>query len=199
MDLFLFDQDRFILIFYFILTKDFKGLQCFSLFFLGPLVGATGGIPEEIEEMPPVGSGLHVSTGEGGEIKIGSIRLQVVSGDITKEKTDAIVNGTNRHLDISSGKDLELNYLIHDTNNTNMIALKLQYLRVHFSQYTCIYYQYSFIFNINLSHSLYFRNISKTSGAVSKAIVKAAGHSLMAECKRKGLHQFLCVFPHILN
>ena len=62
--------------------------------------------------MPPVSPGQHVSTGEGGEIKIGSIRLQVVSGDITKEKTDAIVNGTNRHLDTSSGKDLEFNYLI---------------------------------------------------------------------------------------
>ena len=72
--------------------------------------------------MPPVGSIQRISTGEGGEIKIGSIRLQVVSGDITKEKTDAIVNGTNRHLDISSGKDLELNYFIHDTNDVNFNA-----------------------------------------------------------------------------
>ena len=41
---------------------------------------------------------------EGGEIKIGSITLQVVPGDITKERTDAIVNGTNQRLDITQGK-----------------------------------------------------------------------------------------------
>ena len=45
----------------------------------------------------------QLSTYEGGEIQIGSIRLQVVSGDITKEKTDAIVNGTNRQLEVWKG------------------------------------------------------------------------------------------------
>ena len=39
-----------------------------------------------------------VAADEGGEIQIGSITLQVVSGDITHERTDAIVNGTNKYL-----------------------------------------------------------------------------------------------------
>ncbi len=39
----------------------------------------------------------------GGEIEIGKVFLQVVNGDITKETTDAIVNGTNNTLDFSIG------------------------------------------------------------------------------------------------
>ena len=46
---------------------------------------------------------FRATKGGGGEIKIGSIRLQVVPGDITKEGTDAIVNGTNPDLDMSQG------------------------------------------------------------------------------------------------
>lgn len=44
------------------------------------------------------------ATGDGGEIQIGSICLQVVSGDLTRETTEAIVNGTNSELDIKQGK-----------------------------------------------------------------------------------------------
>ena len=71
------------------------------------LVGAVGGIPEPLE--PMAGNTFiealpaRAAEGGGGEIKIGSIRLQVVPGDITKERTDAIVNGTNPELDMSQG------------------------------------------------------------------------------------------------
>ena len=41
--------------------------------------------------------------GEGGEIKISSILLQVVLGNIVNETTDAIVNGTSEDLDLSQG------------------------------------------------------------------------------------------------
>ena len=41
--------------------------------------------------------------GEGGEIKIGSILLQVGLGKIEKETTDLIVNGTSEKLDLSEG------------------------------------------------------------------------------------------------
>ena len=44
-----------------------------------------------------------MESGEGG-IRIGSICLQVAQGDITQEKTDAIINGTNADLDISKGE-----------------------------------------------------------------------------------------------
>ena len=70
-------------------------------------MGAVGGIPEPLEPMAgnafiePIPA--RAAGGGGGEIKIGSIRLQVVPGDITKERTDAIVNGTNPELDLSQG------------------------------------------------------------------------------------------------
>ena len=56
-------------------------------------MGAVGGIPE-----PARAAEVKV-----GEMKIGSIDLQVMPGDITKEGTDAIVNGTNPDLDMSQG------------------------------------------------------------------------------------------------
>ena len=75
-----------------------------------PLVGAVGGIPEPFELLEPMAGSAFVEPnsmgatgGPGGEIKIGSIRLQVVPGDITKENTDAIVNGTNPDLDMTQG------------------------------------------------------------------------------------------------
>ena len=40
---------------------------------------------------------------QGGEIQIDNIMLQVVAGDITQEKTEAIVNGTNKDLDLTMG------------------------------------------------------------------------------------------------
>ena len=56
-----------------------------------------------------MGAAFHSPThsaaiGDGGEIQIGSITLQVVPGDITQETTDAIVNGTNPRLDMTLGK-----------------------------------------------------------------------------------------------
>ena len=60
---------------------------------------ASGGVPKSFELVDP-----KDEPKEGGEIQIGSIRLQVVPGDITKERTDAIVNGTNQSLDLSAGK-----------------------------------------------------------------------------------------------
>ena len=56
-----------------------------------------GGDIEEFEVMKSM-SYKPVGVDEGGEIQIGSINLQVVSGDIIQEKTNAIVNGTNRYL-----------------------------------------------------------------------------------------------------
>ena len=44
---------------------------------------------------------------DGGEIQIGTIRLQVVPGDITQETTDAIVNITNAQLRFSLGSYLD--------------------------------------------------------------------------------------------
>ena len=43
------------------------------------------------------------TAGDGGEIKISSILLQVVPGNIVNETTDAIVNGTSENLDLSKG------------------------------------------------------------------------------------------------
>ena len=68
-----------------------------SLFPLASLEGAVGGDLEEFEVIKPIPY-KPVGVDEGGEIQIGSIILQVVSGDITLEKTNAIVNGTNRYL-----------------------------------------------------------------------------------------------------
>ena len=67
------------------------------LFPLASLEGAVGGDPEEFEVIKPM-SYKPVGVDEGGEIQIGSIILQVISGDITLEKTNAIVNGTNKYL-----------------------------------------------------------------------------------------------------
>ena len=67
------------------------------MFPLASLEGAVGGDLEEFEVIKPM-SYKPVGVDEGGEIQIGSIILQVVSGDITLEKTNAIVNGTNIHL-----------------------------------------------------------------------------------------------------
>ncbi len=61
-----------------------------------PVEGAKGGV--DMEDSMEVGPETS-----GDEIQIGSITLQVVSGDIIQEKTDAIVNGTNRDLDFSMG------------------------------------------------------------------------------------------------
>ena len=74
-----------------------KTFHAISLFPFVSLEGAVGGDPEEFELIEPM-SYKRVAVDEGGEIQIGSIMLQVVSGDITLEKTDAIVNGTNRQL-----------------------------------------------------------------------------------------------------
>jgi hypothetical protein len=38
------------------------------------------------------------------EAVIGPVKVKVVCGDITKEKTDAIVSSTNSSLDLNSGK-----------------------------------------------------------------------------------------------
>ena len=57
---------------------------------------------EPVTWTPPARQDASRST-EGGEIRIGSITLQVVPGDITQERTDAIVNGTNNNLDFSMG------------------------------------------------------------------------------------------------
>ena len=77
---------------------------------LGPFMGAVGGTPEPFGAFEPMArktftepSPKRTAEGGGGEIKIGPIRLQVVPGDITKERTDAIVNGTNPDLDMSQG------------------------------------------------------------------------------------------------
>ena len=73
---------------------------------LAPVTGTrTEPVPEPRYNQPgAVGAGGGGGGGGGGgEITIGSIRLQVVPGDITKENTDAIVNGTNPQLDLTQG------------------------------------------------------------------------------------------------
>ena len=78
-------------------------------YFPEPREGAVGGVPEPFEIVEPLAASFQnlrgsAATGEGGEIQIGNITLQVVSGDITRETTDAIVNGTNPTLDLTQGK-----------------------------------------------------------------------------------------------
>lgn len=43
-----------------------------------------------------------------GEMQIGGIRLQVATGDITQESTDALVNSTNSKIDLSMGRSPQL-------------------------------------------------------------------------------------------
>ena len=57
---------------------------------------------EQVTWTPSAGQNAN-RLSEGGEIRIGSITLQVVPGDIVQERTDAIVNGTNNDLDFSKG------------------------------------------------------------------------------------------------
>ena len=64
--------------------------------------GAIGGMKERVSWIPPAEQGANRPSA-GGEIRIGSITLQVVPGDLIKERTDAIVNGTNNNLDFSMG------------------------------------------------------------------------------------------------
>ena len=73
--------------------------------------GAVEGYAKPFAMVEPMATGIQNSPGsaaamgEGGEIQICSIRLQVVLGDITHETTDSIVNGTNQRLNMSSGKN----------------------------------------------------------------------------------------------
>lgn len=41
--------------------------------------------------------------GSGDSVKVGNTTLQVAKGDITQERSDVIVNSSNRNLDISQG------------------------------------------------------------------------------------------------
>ena len=45
-------------------------------------------------------------------INIGSINVDVVHGDLTKERTDAIVNSSNSSLDLTQGVLLNSLYII---------------------------------------------------------------------------------------
>ena len=77
------------------------------LYLADSIEGAFGHVPtsfELVEDEPQE---------EGGEIQIGSIRLQVVHGDITQETTDAIVNGTNSGLDLSAGNNKQFTFLLY--------------------------------------------------------------------------------------
>jgi len=37
-------------------------------------------------------------------LTVGSVKMSVKQGDITKEKADAIINSTNEHIDMTSGR-----------------------------------------------------------------------------------------------
>ena len=39
-----------------------------------------------------------------GKVMIGQISFEVLEGDVTKETSDCIVNGTNEYLDLRQGK-----------------------------------------------------------------------------------------------
>ena len=79
------------------LTNNFK-TSPYSVDFEG--AGAVGGTKEQVSWTPSAGANRPSA---GGEMHIGSITLQVVPGDLIKERTDAIVNGTNNNLDFSMG------------------------------------------------------------------------------------------------
>ena len=91
---------------YFFVSKSNSHIYI-VLFLADSTEGAVGGLPasfELVEDEP---------NEDGGEIQIGSIRLQVVHGDITQETTDAIVNGTNPEMDVTRGKWLNILSFFH--------------------------------------------------------------------------------------
>lgn len=91
------------------------------------------------------------------------MKVKVVCGDITKEKTDAIVNSTNSSLDLNSGKiPLPQFQLSNQPNIPDIIAS----YRSSAEDYTHV-----------LSHS----------AGVSGAILKAAGQTVVDECKALGM------------
>ena len=47
---------------------------------------------------------VSITLATAAEVLIGPVKVKVYSGDITKEKTDAIVSSTNTTLNLTSGK-----------------------------------------------------------------------------------------------
>ena len=74
-----------------IMVLFIQGEVCYpmSLYILGAVgvIPSPSSVSEESEDM----------------ISIGSINVDVVHGDLTKERTDAIVNGSNNTLDLPGG------------------------------------------------------------------------------------------------
>lgn len=59
--------------------------------------------------MSAVGAFSKVTSSSGmHETKIGNVTVQVVSGDITKETTDVIVNSSNESFSLQSGKSYQV-------------------------------------------------------------------------------------------
>ena len=48
------------------------------------------------------------------KIKIGKLKLEVVQGDITEEKTDVIVNSTNESLNLAGGNLVSVSVVLSD-------------------------------------------------------------------------------------
>ncbi|XP_076023922.1 poly(ADP-ribose) polymerase family member 14-related sequence 1 isoform X2 [Genypterus blacodes] len=82
---------------------DLQTIQAFGDEFKKPLAGASGGpVPTTSSQTPGPFSKIISSSGKH-ETKMGSVDIQVVTGDITKETTDVVVNSSNEGFSLKSG------------------------------------------------------------------------------------------------
>ena len=96
------------------------------------------------------------------------MKLQVTTGDITQATTDGIVNSSNHKLDLTVGEFLYL--LLQGHINTIFLKFKYKASRI-----------------IIILHLIHLdKNIFFFAGAVSQALAKAGGPSLVTECQNIG-------------
>ncbi|XP_063144814.1 protein mono-ADP-ribosyltransferase PARP14-like [Candoia aspera] len=83
--------------------KDKDNIKTFTEVFRSEIGGILKAVPQNNEEMAGFFGSLSTSVLGINEMLIGSITFQSVTGDITKEDTDVIVNVTNANFNAKSG------------------------------------------------------------------------------------------------
>ncbi|XP_017276145.1 poly(ADP-ribose) polymerase family member 14-related sequence 1 [Kryptolebias marmoratus] len=84
--------------------KDAQTIQAFSDEFIKRFPNASGSLTSTSSSQSTAGAFSKVTSSPGmHETKMGNVTVQVVSGDITKETTDVIVNSSNEDFSLQSG------------------------------------------------------------------------------------------------
>uniref|UniRef100_A0A3Q1EM86 Poly [ADP-ribose] polymerase n=1 Tax=Acanthochromis polyacanthus TaxID=80966 RepID=A0A3Q1EM86_9TELE len=84
--------------------KDSQTIQAFSDEFKKKFPNSSTGLPSTSSSQSPGGPFSKVASSSGmHETKMGSVTVQVVTGDITKETTDVVVNSSNEDFSLKSG------------------------------------------------------------------------------------------------